>query len=586
VPLYFVGLGDARETRDVYLHDLRVEDSVYARDRLVFELKLTAQGYNNLAVPVTLFEKGKEDQPLDTQTVKAEGGKPVKVRLTCQPTEPGEKIYVVKTPVQADEVEKENNQLERSVFVREAKLIKVLYVEGYRRYEYHFVKTLLERESDRTKGNKSIDLRVLLLDAEPEFAAADKTAIPEWPSKSDLNAFDVVILGDVDPRPNRDPKMTEHFKDLVDFVNERGGGLLVIAGERFSPNAYRDTPLRDLLPVEIAAERAQDADEAPRVESYRPELTPAGRMHPIFRFSPDEKENDDIYGRLREMYWWADGVVPKRAAEVLAVHPIGRKLRDDDRGDPMADAPDAARPAATGTGTPLVVQQFTGAGRVLYLGFDETWRWGFREDQLRFNQFWVQAVRYLSRSRVGRIELRVDRQVAYRRGEPIKLTVRFPDDAPPPPPELEVKVVVERRTPGRGVEAEVRTVQLNKIEGSRAAYETVLTRTPEGEYRFWLSQPTATPKPRAECRVQAPPGEMDRLRMNQAEMEHAAEESHGKFYTLADADRIPEELPAGNRVTVRAPGPPFLLWNHGVLFAAALLFLTTEWLLRKEKNLL
>ena len=178
VPLYFVGLGDAHEVRDVYLHDLRVEDSVFARDRLVFELKLTAQGYNNLSVPVTLYEKGKEDQPLDTQTVKAEGGKPVKVRLTCQPAEPGEKVYVVKTPVQADEVEKENNQLERSVFVREAKLIKVLYVEGYRRFEYHFIKTLLERESDRTKGNKSIDLRVLLLDADPEFANLDKTAHP------------------------------------------------------------------------------------------------------------------------------------------------------------------------------------------------------------------------------------------------------------------------------------------------------------------------------------------------------------------------------------------------------------------------
>ena len=377
--------------------------------------------------------------------------------------------------------------------------------------------------------------------------------------------------------------MTEHLKDLVEYVNERGGGLLFVAGERFSPNAYRDTPLRDLLPVELPAERPQDADEAPRLDSYRPELTPAGRMHPIFRFSPDEKENDEIYGRLREMYWWADGVVAKRAAEVLAVHPVGRGVRDGDRGEPMADD---ARPAGSGTGTPLVVQQFVGAGRVLYLGFDETWRWGFREDQLRFNQFWVQAVRYLARSRVGRIELRVDRQTTYRRGEPIKLTVRFPDDAPPPPPELEVKVVAERRIPGHAGEAEVRTVQLSKVEGSRAAYETVLTRTPEGDYKFWLSQPTAVPKPRAECRVLAPPGELDRLRMNQAEMEHAAEESHGKFYTLAEADRVPDELPAGNRVTVRAPGPPFLLWNHAVLFAVALLFLTSEWLLRKEKNLL
>ncbi len=584
VPLYFVGLGDSREVRDVYLHDLQVEDSVYAHDRVIFELKVTAQGYTDLPLTVTLYEKGKdgnEDKPLDTQTVKADpAGKPVKVRLTHTPTEAGEKIYVVKTPVQPDEVIKENNRVERSVFVREAKLIKVLYVEGYRRYEYHFLKTLLERESNQTKGNKSVDLKVLLLDADPEFAREDRTAIGYWPPKSELNAFDVVILGDIDPRS--DPRMTEHLKDLADFVRERGGGLLLISGERFTPALYRDTPLRDVLPVDVVAERAEDEEEQPLQDSYKPELTPVGRMHPIFRFSPDEKENDEIYNRLREMYWCADGVVPKRAAEVLAVHPTRRVSRPAEQ----ADAAGGARGGHAADALPLVVQQFVGSGRVLYLGFDETWRWGFREDQLRFNQFWVQAVRYLSRSRIGRIELRLDRQTPYRRGEPIKITVRFPDDAPPPAADTAVKVVAERRVPTRPAESDVQTVQLTKLEGSRATYEAVMTRTPEGEYKFWLSQPGAVPKPRAESRVLAPPGEMDRVRMNQAEMEQAAEETHGRFYTLAQAGRLPDELPGGSRVTVRAPGPPFLLWNHALLFAAALVFLTSEWLLRKEKNLL
>ena len=66
VPLFFVGIGDVHEDRDVRLHDLQVEDNVYVNDRLVFELRLTGQGYENLAVPVTLREKGK-DRPLDVQ---------------------------------------------------------------------------------------------------------------------------------------------------------------------------------------------------------------------------------------------------------------------------------------------------------------------------------------------------------------------------------------------------------------------------------------------------------------------------------------------------------------------------------------
>ena len=70
-------------------------------------------------------------------------------------------------------------------------------------------------------------------------------------------------------------------------------------------------------------------------------------------------------------------------------------------------------------------------------------------------------------------------------------------------------VVSERRARGKGGDTEVRTIQLAKVDGSRATYEALLTQTPEGDYKFWLSQPTApSPKPRAECRVLAPPGEI------------------------------------------------------------------------------
>ena len=64
-----------------------------------------------------------------------------------------------------------------------------------------------------------------------------------------------------------------------------------------------------------------DEPDAGRPVGYRPELTPVGRLHPIFRFSPDEKESAEIWNRLREMFWCATGYEPKRAAEVLAVHP-------------------------------------------------------------------------------------------------------------------------------------------------------------------------------------------------------------------------------------------------------------------------
>ncbi len=583
VPLYLVGVGDAREQRDLYLHDLQCEDAVYTNDRVVFEVRLTGQGYTDLTVPVRLREKGKEDKVLKEERVTVDPqGKPVKVRLVHQPTEPGEKVYIIDVPVQPDETHADNNRVERTVLVRDVKLFKVLYVEGYARYEYRFVKTLLERESARLEGNKSIDLKVLLLDADPGYAAIDKSALAEFPDRTQLNGYDVVILGDVDPK---DPKLGDkRMGELADFVRERGGGLLVLAGERNSPHSFRNTPLADVLPIEVLRDKPQEDVAAPRTTGFRPELTPAGRLHPVFRFDPSEKENEDVWNHLREMYWWADGYRAKPAAEVLAVHPKA-KLRPEDR------------PPSGEEGLPLVVQHFFGAGRCMFFGFAETWRWRFREDELRFNQFWVQTVRHLARSRLGRVELRVDRQTPYQRGEPIKVTVRFPDDQPPPDPGAEVKVIAERRPPRKpgtppdqaqaGPPIEVQTLKLTRSEASRSAFEGLLTRTPEGEYLFWLSVPVvAGPKPKAEARVLAPPGEMEVLRMNQADLERAAEESQGHFYTLATAERVVNDVPPGNRVSLNPSGPPWQMWAEPAAFVFAVLLLTFEWVLRKRKHLL
>src|SRR5262249_14028413 len=161
------------------------------------------------------------------------------------------------------------------------------YIEGYPRWEYRYVKTLLEREAAR-KGNKTIDLKVLLLDADPDYATEDRSAIAEFPLKSDLNAFDVLILGDVDPKH---PRLGDkNVQNLADFVRERGGGLLMIAGQRYAPYVYKNSPLADVLPIDVLRDHPLEEPDGGRVDGYRPALTPMGRLHPIFRFSPDERE--------------------------------------------------------------------------------------------------------------------------------------------------------------------------------------------------------------------------------------------------------------------------------------------------------
>ncbi len=182
--------------------------------------------------------------------------------------------------------------------------------------------------------------------------------------------------------------------------------------------------------------------------------------------------------------------------------------------------------------------------------------------------------------------LTLDKQVPYRRGEAITITVRFPDDSPPPPKTTQVRVKLHRKATKTN-EQERRTIKLQHVEGSRGTYTGALTRTPEGRYRFWLDTPKVKGAvPETECLVLAPPGELELLRMNEDDMKQAARESRGRFYSLVDEHNVLKDLPAAERISISAPGPPFTVWNQWWMFVFVLLLMTTEWILRKLRHLL
>jgi hypothetical protein len=184
--------------------------------------------------------------------------------------------------------------------------------------------------------------------------------------------------------------------------------------------------------------------------------------------------------------------------------------------------------------------------------------------------------------------VRTDRKT-YRRDEPIRVTVRFPDDAPSP--EGPVKVSLDRQ-PLRGSarpagDSESQTVRLSLREGTRATYEAIVSRTPEGEYAFTLNTPvTNGSPPRTEAKVLPPPGEMDRVQLNEQDLQRAARESRGEYYPLDRAEKLPDELPSGPRVALDQPCEPLSLWNHALMFALVLSLLSAEWIMRKKWRLL
>ena len=556
VPIVEIGLGDPEPARDLELNELLVDDVVFVDDLVRFQPKLSSKGFAGQDVALRLFEKDPASADpnakrlLETITVQAPpDGQPKRVEITHRPKKTGQITYVVEIDVKDRELDPNNNRVERAIHVREEKL-KVLVVENEPRYEFRYLKNFLQRE-------KTVDLKVVLLSSDPEYSNQDLYAIPTFPaSKDDLFEYDVVIVGDADPGYLSHSQMTH----LAEFVTEKGGGVLFVAGDQFNPLAYRGTPLEGLLPIELGDARNPTA-VGNSVASFRPSLTVEGRSSPIFRFGDDEVTSARIWANLPELLWYMEAPRKKPAALVLAEHPT----------QTGSDGP-----------LPLMLYQFVGSGKAMFNAVDDTWRWRFRVGDKYFGRYWIQTIRFLARSKLlgqRQAEVQTDRR-RYQRNDPIVIRVRFPNPALAPG-SREVTVEVERKG-GTGP----RKLSLKAAPNSPSLLEGVLPQAVEGEYTVRLLPPPVLEGglPSTTFRVDPPAGELEHVQMNEPEMIRAASASGGAFYTPTDTEALLTSLPKPLQVPLDAD-PPIPIWNTWPVLVLFLTVLVAEWVLRKRKQM-
>ena len=417
VPLFTVGLGSEQPVRDLELADLLVDEVVFVDDVVNFEFKLTGTGFAGKTVDVVLREK---DNPAVLAQMKVTidaDGKPQRLHLPYRPTKVGEFEYVVEVEHLPDEAQLENNRQQRLVSVRKEQ-IHVLLVQAYPNYEFRYLKNMLERDS-------TIELKTVLQDADLEYAELDQTALRVFPvRREELFAYDVVIFGDVNPSF----LSASVLDNLHDFVEKKGGGMAFIAGPQFTPLAYRNTPLAPLFPIDLSAAIASRRRARCIEQGFVVQPTELGLASPQMQLG-------DSAGRDAR----ASGRTCRRCTG------CSKRRRSSRRRACWPSIPRGWRPTA-GT-LPVFVMQYVGAGKVLFHATDDTWRWRFRVGDVFFARYWVQAVRYLSRSKLlGKdhaVELTADRR-EYRRGEPVRLRVRFIDERQAPAEDDGVTVVLER----------------------------------------------------------------------------------------------------------------------------------------------
>ncbi|MEX2186622.1 MAG: vWA domain-containing protein [Pirellulales bacterium] len=551
-PLFAVALGSQRPPRDVELADLSSPDVVFAGDVVYFDGRLIVRGFAGKSVQVALRDADSQRVLAETSVAVAGDDEEHPIHLAWQPQEPGQFRLVVEAKPLDGEFNLSNNARSRTVTVVK-QTIRVLLIDGRPRYEYRFLKHFLQREP-------SVEVRAVLADADRDLVRNDATMLAALPVRQDeLFSYDVVILGDVDPTflgPS-------FIGALRDFVEKRAGGLALVAGENFMPSAYAHTVLDPLIPVEIPATERGGVSR-PFVDSFALSPTAAGMSFPQMRLAESSDENDRIWKSLAEQFWYYDAARLKGGALALADHPTQRGAV---QAEPL----------------PLIATlHATWPGKTLFHGFDGTYLWQHDAGGRYYARYWLQAIRYLAHTKLlgqdRRAELTTDRR-EYRRGATVELQLRFFAEQDAPGDDQPISVAIEGGD-GR------RTVVLRRLAGRASRFVGNVADLAEGNYAARLvSPPTEGLAPAADFVVLPPPGELDHVETDIAELTAATRNSSGKLYRADTAGSLVDDLPPGRHAaTTRLPDVS--LWNGWPVPILFLALLASEWILRKRHGML
>jgi len=558
--LYIVGLGSEQPPRDIRLSDLLVDDIAFVGDVLNFDVQLHRVGLAGRKATVRL-RRDEETTPLAEVTVDlTDDGAPIAIRLPHRPQEEGDFEYVIEVDSFDDEPNHDNNRLSRRISVRNS-TIRILLVQSGPSYEYRYLKNLLSRATKQgAPDEKAIELTTVLQEADLEYIAKEAAAVTAFPVQRDeLFKYDVIIFGDA----NSAFFSRSVLDNVREFVEERGGGVIFVAGPSYFPKQYETTPLAELFPFDLAT-ASLPSGEAVANDAFRLRPTALGLDSPSFQLGDSRDESRLLWSQLPELRWLLEIPDVNTTALVLAEHPTRRSL--------------AGRPL------PVILMQFIGAGKVIFHATDETYLWARHQGSDRlYGRYWHQTIRYLSRSKLladrQPIEITTDSQ-QYVKGEAVRLRVLFRDERLAPAEDNGVTVDLEAEQ-GRRL-----SVIVSRAAMDRGLFETTLGDLAVGKYQVRLAAPPVSqqPLPR-QFSVASLTNERSRLEMDANALKAAAATSRGRFYTIPNASRLLNSLPSGDQVRIES-SPPRPIWNSSWLAALFVALLLTEWVLRKRAGLL
>ncbi len=540
LPVSTIGVGREEIANDVELDGLDVPAKALAGSRLEAQVKIHQNGFDGRRAKLVLTGGG---AILASRDITLRGGPQQVESIEFSAGKAGvENIQARIDPLPGEE-NAGNNQVTRVLSVDDRKR-RILYVEGEPRWEYKFARRAVEDDPAieivsmlRTTQNKIYRQGI----ANPNELADG------FPSKAeDLFEYQGIILGSVESG-----FFTATQQQLIkDFVDRRGGGLLFEGGRwALSDGGYNLPPLAELLPVNLP--QRKNTFQRSFVAA---ELTEAGKNSLLCRIENDEEKSAQHWEVLPYLANYQDAGTPKPGAVVLA------------------------RVDAGGKRLPLLVTENYGRGRTAVFATGGSWRWRMQQPvgDVSEETFWRQLSRWIvsatpahvvattPNARLeddGRIELRAE--------------VRGKSYLPTDDAEVEARII----TPDGSAES----VTLRPEPLTQGVYAAEWNASQAGSYIAEVSAHRGVEqlgKDVLTFRREDGVEENFHRAQNRELLKKLADETGGRYYTPADAKRLPDEIAYSEAgITSREMKD---LWNMPAVFLAILILKSSEWLLRRK----
>ena len=548
-PVFAVGVGAPRVASDLEVLDVSAGEMAVADSSVDISVAAVNRG-TAAAFDLRVLENGR---PIDLRrVVPAADGGPVHAVFAVSPARDAATLYTIEIPSAPGERVLENNR--RSVLVEPAgRRHVVLMIEGAPGFEHSFIKRALaadpglEIDSVVRKGRDTAGASTYFVQAAEARAPRLASGFPQ--EREALYEYDAVILANVEA----DALSRAQLQMIADFVDVRGGGLLVLGAKSFVQQGFAGTPLEAVLPLRLTDRGGGVVRVSTRQDTrYAVTLTAEGAVHPVMRLGTGAGK-------------WAS-VPPLSGAAALGT------LRPGAQALALVRTPDGARP--------LVAVQRYGQGRSMVFTGEASWRWRMQMPAAdrTYELFWRQAARWVGAGAPDRVSVAAPPGLVPGSTAGIGVDVRDGTYAPVADAEVSLKVTL----PGGAVK-ELRAPATDPQSGRYAAD---MRFDEPGVYRVTASarerQSRATDADRW-LLVGGADLEMADPRLNEQLLQRIATASGGQYLP---ADQI-SELSSLLRSVEPEPSAPQLqeLWHNLWIFVTVMMLLSAEWVLRRRWGL-